>query len=184
MRFLTAMAFLCCLSSILIAENLGGGRGGPFLEYHARSLSVFDTSVSGTPAVIGGVGFGWATRSFRLGGGGGGGFLWNGSDNVEFGMGYGGLVGEYAIAPWLTGRLMIGGGGYSVSKVTSESDSSRTFQKLDSGGFILFHPSLMADIKIHSWCMIAVNLGYFLPNVGKLQSATLGFNLLFGANPK
>ncbi|NBY19635.1 hypothetical protein EBQ74_05200 [bacterium] len=34
----------------------GGGRGGPFIEYHANPLSRFDAGVSGSPVVIGGIG--------------------------------------------------------------------------------------------------------------------------------
>lgn len=163
------------------AEGMGGGRGGPFIQYHSNSLSSFDPTVSGSPMVIGGVGFGWATKSFRLGGGGGGGFLWNASDNLTFGMGYGGVIGEYVIAPnWLNGRLLIGGGGYSVAKITSQSDSQVNFQKLSSGGFIVFHPSISAEVKIHNWMQLAANFGYFLPNIGRLQSFTMGINVMFG----
>lgn len=160
--------------------SAGGGRGGPFIEYHFNSLMNFDAGVSGNVLVIGGIGYAWATKKFRLGGAGGGGFLWNGSDNLSFGMGYGGIVGEYAIAPWFNARLLIGGGGYSVAKVTFETDSSRIVQKIDSGGFIAFHPSVNADIKIYSWASLALTAGYFLPNVGKLHSFTAGVNLVFG----
>lgn len=158
-----------------------GGRGGPFVEYHANSLTNFDSGVAGSPIIIGGVGFAWATAKFRLGGGGGGGFLWNGSDNLHFGLGYGGVVGEYVIAPyWLNARLMIGGGGYAVAKITTETDATRVVQKINSGGFILFHPSINAEIKIYNWVSIDFMAGYFLPNIGRLHSFTVGINLLFG----
>lgn len=158
----------------------GGGRGGPFIEYHANPLSRFDSGVSGSPVVIGGIGYAWVTPKFRLGGGGGGGFLWNGSDNLSFGLGYGGVVGEYVIGSWFNARLLIGGGGYSISKVTFETDSNRIVQKINSGGFIVFHPSVNAELKIYSWASLALTAGYFLPNVGKLHSFTAGVNLMFG----
>ncbi len=158
----------------------GGGRGGPFIEYHANSLTRFDPGVSGSPVVIGGIGYAWVTPKFRLGGGGGGGFLWNGSDNLSFGLGYGGVVGEYVVGSWFNARLLIGGGGYSIAKVTFETDSNRIIQKINSGGFIVFHPSVNAEIKIYSWASLALTAGYFLPNVGKLHSFTAGVNLLFG----
>lgn len=172
-----------CLSlpATLFSESMGGGRGGPFLDYHSSSLGSFDSGIAGSPIVIGGAGFGWATKNFRIGGGGGGGFLWNATDNVTFGMGYGGVVGEYTIAPpWLNARLMIGGGGYSIAKITSQTDTQQTFQRLSSGGFILFHPQICAEIKVHSWAYLSAMLGYFLPNVGRLQSFTIGVNIMFG----
>ena len=181
-NFARAIVALCLTLSIpLFGEALGGGRGGPFIDYHSGSLSAFDSGVAGSPIVIGGVGFGWATKSFRIGGGGGGGFLWNATDNVTFGMGYGGVVGEYTIAaPWLSARLMIGGGGYSVAKVTTQTDTQQTFQRLSSGGFILFHPQLSAEVRVHSWAYLSAMIGYFLPNVGRLHSFTFGFNIMFG----
>jgi hypothetical protein len=168
--------------SFLKAETStsGGGRGGPFIEYFSSSLTNFDPGVSGSPVVIGGIGYAWVTPKFRLGGAGGGGFLWNGSDNLSFGMGYGGVVGEYVIGSWFNARLLIGGGGYSIAKITFETDSNRIVQKLNSGGFIVFHPSVNAEIKIYSWASLALTAGYFLPNVGKLHSFTCGVNLLFG----
>lgn len=168
-------------SSVGRSESMGGGRGGPFLDYHSGSLGAFDPGVGGSPIVIGGVGFGWATKNFRIGGGGGGGFLWNATDNVTFGMGYGGVVGEYTISPpWLHARLMIGGGGYSIAKITSQTDIQQTFQRLSSGGFILFHPQICAEIRLHSWAYLSAMTGYFLPNVGRLHSFTFGVNIMFG----
>jgi hypothetical protein len=157
-----------------------GGKGGPFIEYHFNPLSAFDPALTGNPITIGGVGFGYAAKNFRLGGGGAGGFLWNPSDNIQFGMGYGGAVGEYVLSSWLAARLLIGGGGFAVAKVISETDTTRTLQKLNSGGFVLFYPSMVAEIPIHPWLKLGVNLGYFLPNISKLQSFTMGFNVLFG----
>ena len=96
-------------------------------------------------------------------------------------MGYGGVVGEYIIAPpWLVARMMIGGGGYSIAKTVSETDSTRTLDKISSGAFILFHPQIMFDFKVHNWLSLGGSIGYFLPNVGKLHSLTIGFNLMFG----
>ena len=175
------LAVLILLPNVLIAEALGGGRGGPFIDYHAGSLESFDVGVSGSPVVIGGMGFGWATKSFRVGGGGGRGFLWNATDNVTFGMGYGGVVGEYTISPpWLSARLMVGRGGYSIAKITSQSDTQQTVQKLSSGGFILFHPQINMEVKVGGMASLSCMMGYFLPNVGKLHSFTIGFNIMFG----
>ncbi len=171
---------LLAIPSYAATSALGGGRGGPFFEYHAGSLSSFDPSISGNPVVIGGVGYGFASKVFRIGGGGGGGFLWNANDNVNFGLGYGGAIGEYVIAPWLSGRLMIGGGGYSVSRVLSQTDSTTVVQKIDSGGFLLFYPSVLAEVNLSGWVNMAINVGYFLPNVSKLQSFTMGIHLIFG----
>jgi hypothetical protein len=172
--------FACLWSFAVFAETGSSGRGGPFLEYHATNLSNFDSGVSGTPLVIGGVGFGSTSKNFRLGGGGGGGFLWNGSDNLAFGIGYGGIVGEYIITNWLSARMLIGGGGYAVSKILSQTDTTVTTQKINSGGFLLFHPSVFFQVRLGSACTLGANLGYFLPNVGKLHSFTAGLNLLIG----
>jgi len=130
--------------------------------------------------VIGGVGFGYASKTFRIGGGGGGGFLWQGSENANFGLGYGGAIGEYTVTEWLNARLLVGGGGYSIARVLSETNSQSTVQKISSGGFVLFYPSLVAEVKLQGWVYLAFNLGYFLPNISKLQSLTLGLNLMFG----
>lgn len=158
----------------------GSGRGGPFVEYHFSSMSNFDPSIAGNPIFIGGVGFGFAAKNFRLGGGGAGGFLWNPSGNVQFGTGYGGVVGEYTLAPWLNARLLIGGGGYAVAKVISDTDTTTTLQKLGSGGFVLFYPSVSAEFPLDANIKVAVNAGYFLPNITQLESFTCGINFLFG----
>jgi len=159
---------------------MGGGRGGPFLEYHSSSLSKFDPTLVGNPVVIGGAGYGFASKVFRIGGGGGGGFLWDAGDSVNFGMGYGGAIGEYQISTWLTARLMIGGGGYSIAKVLTETDTTRVVEKVSSGGFLFFYPSLAAEMPLDGWVNIAFHLGYFLPNVSKLHSFTVGIHLVFG----
>lgn len=158
----------------------GSGRGGPFVEYHFSSMSNFDPSISGNPIFLGGVGFGFAAKNFRLGGGGAGGFLWNPSGNVQFGTGYGGVVGEYTLAPWLNARLLIGGGGYAVAKVLTDTDTTTTLQKLGSGGFVLFYPSVSAEFPLDANIKVAVNAGYFLPNITQLESFTVGINFLFG----
>lgn len=177
----TLAAVVFFMPKVIFGEALGGGRGGPFIDYHAASLENFDMGVAGSPVVIGGVGFGWATKAFRVGGGGGGGFLWNATDNVTFGMGYGGVVGEYTISPpWLSCRLMIGGGGYSIAKITSQSDTQQTVQKLSSGGFILFHPQVNMEVKVGGMAYMSAMMGYFLPNVGRLHSFTFGVNIMFG----
>jgi len=171
-------------SSLALAEGGslggGGGQGGPLFEYHFNSVASFDPALSGNPLVIGGVGFGYAAKNFRLGGGGAGGFLWNPSENIQFGMGYGGAIGEYLLTPWLAARLLIGGGGYAVAKVVTQTDTTTTLAKLSSGGFVLFYPSVVAEIPVQNWFKVGVTLGYFLPNVAKLQSLTMGLNFLFG----
>lgn len=162
------------------AQTLGGGKGGPYFQYNNASLSQFDPEISGNPLIIGGMGFGWASKKFRIGGGGGGGFLWSGSESAQFGIGYGGMVGEYIIADWLLGRMLIGGGGYSVSKVVSETDTVLQVEKISSGGFILFHPQVVADIKIGQWASLGFSIGYFLPNVARLHSPSFSIQLMFG----
>ncbi len=180
LRLAASILLLWAASSHAMGGGQGGGRGGIVWAYHTGSLSAFDPQISGNPMVIGGVGFAFTSKSFRIGGGGGGGFLWTGSDNANFGMGYGGAIGEYTVMPWLNARLMIGGGGFSVSRLVSESDTTRTVQKINSGGFLLFYPQLSAEVKISSFVYLAFNLGYFIPNVSKLQSFTMGLNLMFG----
>ncbi|NBX77243.1 MAG: hypothetical protein EBQ92_11860 [Proteobacteria bacterium] len=181
MRFILG-GLLCflLLAPNATAETLGGGKGGPFIQYNNASLANFDKSIAGNPLIIGGIGFGWASKTFRVGGGGGGGFLWSGSESAQFGIGYGGMVGEYIISEWLMARLMIGGGGFSVSKIISETDSTLQVQRISSGGFLLFHPQVVADIKIGQWASLGFSIGYFLPNVGRLQSPSFSIQLMFG----
>lgn len=180
MRSFLLGLFFSFLTSLSMAETLGGGKGGPFIQYNSNQLSKFDSSITGTPMIIGGMGFGWASKSFRVGGGGGGGFLWSGSESAQFGIGYGGVIGEYIISDWLLSRLLIGGGGFAVSKVISETDTTLQVQKISSGGFILFHPQIVADIKISQWASLGLSLGYFMPNIEKLHSPTFTIQLMFG----
>jgi len=177
--FLRSVILVVCLMgcSAVLAR---GGRGGPFIDYHGKSLSSFDAAIGGNPLVIGGTGFGFASKKFRFGGAGGGGFLMNGTENVQFGMGYGGLVGEYLITKWLYARLLMGGGGYSVTKITSQTPSQINQERIGGGGFFLFHPSVNAEIKLNRQTFLDVSIGYFLPNVQKLTSFTIGFNLVLG----
>lgn len=172
-----AIALLTGLSS---RAETSSGRGGPFLAIHTSPLSAFDPEVFGTPVVIGGVGFGSSSKTFRFGGGGGGGFLYNATENVHFGLGYGGGVGEYQLTSWLFARLMIGGGGYALAKTVLETESQRVLRKLSSGGFVLFYPQLSAEIPVNNGFKLAVIAGYFLPNVGRLQSFTIAANFIFG----
>ena len=167
-------------SPFLKAETLGGGKGGPYIQYNNASLSRFDSEIGGNPLIIGGLGFGWASKKFRIGGGGGGGFLWSGTESAQFGIGYGGMVGEYIIADWLLARMMIGGGGYAVSKIISETDTTLQVKKISSGGFILFHPQIVADIKIGQWASLGFSIGYFLPNIARLHSPSFSIQLMFG----
>jgi len=178
-NLLGVLLFASLLSSHALAES-AAGKGGPFMEYHATSISAFDAELTGSPLVLGGSGVGLASKHFRLGGAGGAGFLWNPSQNVQFGLGYGGLLGEYVITNWLNVRLVIGGGGYAVAKIVSETESERTLEKLSSGGFFLFHPTVNADIPINNMLRLSVGLGYFLPNVSQLQSATFTVALNIG----
>ncbi len=184
MRF--SAFFGAALGSLLFSSQafgegaVSGGRGGPFLEIHGASLSQFDSNIAGKPVVIGGSGFGYSSKNFRIGGGGGGGFLWNPSDNVQFGMGYGGAIGEYVIASWLAFRLMVGGGGFTIGKVLSDTESAKSVQKISSGGFILFYPGISGEIPITASLKVSMVVGYFLPNVTKLQGWTFTINLQFG----
>lgn len=171
---------LALAASGAFAESVGGGRGGPFLQYHTASLAQFDGEIKGNPVVVGGMGFGFSSRTFRVGGAGGAGFLWGPSDNVQFGMGYGGIIGEFIIVPWLSARMLVGGGGYAVSKVAADTPSQQTLDKLGSGGFFLFHPGVNADITLNNMMKLGISAGYFLPNIGELQSFTLTFCLSFG----
>lgn len=181
MRLIFAALLLVALvPARLYAEAIGGGKGGPFIQHNSADLSRFDGDISGTPMIIGGYGFGWATKTFRIGGGGGGGFLWSGSETTQFGMGYGGVVGEYLISEWLFARLLIGGGGYSVSKVLVQTDTLLQVQKISSGGFILFHPQIVADIKLSPFSSLGFSLGYFAPNIAKLNSFSVSIQLMVG----
>lgn len=175
------LAFLILVGWVSVGRGeTSSGRGGPFLALHTSPLSAFDPEILGTPVVIGGVGFGSTAKNFRMGGGGGGGFLYNSTENVHFGLGYGGGVGEYQLTSWLFARLMIGGGGYAVAKTVLETESQRVLRKLSSGGFVLFYPQLSAEIPINNVIKLAVIAGYFLPNVGRLQSFTVAANFIFG----
>ena len=177
-----ALFTIICSASNSLAElqGFGGARGGPLVEYHFANLSAFDSQVSGNPLVVGGVGFGQISKTFHIGGGGGGGFLMNASENLEFAMGYGGLVLEYIMTPWLNGRLLLGGGGYAVQKVVSDTGIDIVVRKLASGGFFLVNPSLNGEIKVSNWMKIVVGLGFFVPTVSRLTSTTFNFNLLLG----
>lgn len=173
-------ALLLLFSAPVRAESQAAGKGGPFLMVHATPVSEFDGDLKGAPLVLGGSGVGLASRNFRLGGAGGAGFLWNPSQNIEFGMGYGGILGEYSITNWLNIRLIIGGGGYAISKIVEESQTEKTVEKIASGGFFLFLPSLNADIPLSNSVKLSLGLGYFLPNVSKLQSVTFNVGLNIG----
>lgn len=181
MRLFWGVFFCFSILSISVsAETLGGGKGGPFIQYNTKSLAAFDSQMAGNPLIIGGIGFGWASKKFRIGGGGGGGFLWSGSESAQFGIGYGGMVGEYIIADWLLARMMIGGGGYSVSRIISETATILEVQRIASGGFLMFHPQIVADIKIGQWASLGFSLGYFVPNIARLHSMSFSIQLMFG----
>lgn len=151
------------------------------MEFHANSLTAFDSTVQGNPVVVGGVGYGSAGKRFRVGGAGGGGFLFDSSMNVNYGMGYGGVIADYAITPWLGAGVLIGGGGYAVSKVLTETETQTTLEKISSGGFVLFYPMITAEIQLKKNVVSAqFKLGYFLPNNSRLHSFTIGMTMLFG----
>ncbi len=173
------MAALLCLAPAARSE-VANGRGGPFIQFHVKPLSAFDPLLSGNIMVVGGKGMGSITKNFRLGGGGGGGFAWGAGDNVSFGMGYGGVVSEYSITSWLTAGMMVGGGGFAVSRVTSETITSTTYDKISSGGFVLFYPSVEMEIRLRNSMTLVGTLGYFLPTNSRLHSATIGISLLMG----
>jgi hypothetical protein len=182
MRNLVCSIGAVCLlmSSSVLGAGIGSGRGGFYFHYHGSSLNSFDPALNGNPFVIGGAGFGAINKTFRIGGGGGGGFIWSGNDSVNFGMGYGGAIAEFTVLPWLNASLLIGGGGYSVAKTLSQTDTTTTVQKINSGGYLLFYPSLTADVSIDGWVFLGFHIGYFLPNVSKLQSFTTGIHVTFG----
>lgn len=181
-RKLFFLFIFCLVASSSFAETSGSGKGGPFIQYHSNSVGRFDGDMKGNPVVVGGVGFGYSTKNFRLGGAGGAGFLWGSSNNVQFGLGYGGVVGDLSLASWLSARLLIGGGGYSVAKIADQTIIAQTLSKLNSGGFVLFHPALNADIPLSNMMKLGFSFGYFLPNIGELQSFTLTTSLTFGRN--
>ncbi len=154
--------------------------GGPFFEYHVAPLSSFSPNLSGNAVVIGGVGYGTLGKNFRIGGGGGGGFVWDASLEVEFGMGYGGVIGEYSITNWMKVNMLIGGGGYSLARILSKTESTTTLEKIASGGFVLFYPGISFEIEVKKFLFLSTKIGYFLPGDARLHSFTLGFTLLIG----
>lgn len=169
---------LCAAS--LHAESSSTARGGLFFAYHFNPLSAFDSELNGNPFTVGGEGFAQVFQNFRVGGAGGGGFVWASRDNITFGLGYGGVLGEYAVTKWFAIRMLIGGGGYAVAKVTQDSISSSSLSKLSAGGFILFYPSIKFEIPLGAMVKLTTNIGYFLPNKSQLHSVTFGLSLLFG----
>lgn len=124
------MAVLC-LGGGALAET-ASGRGGPFVQFHVKPLSAFDPLLGGNIMVVGGKGIGVVAKNFRLGGAGGGGFAWGAGENVSFGMGYGGVLSEYTITPWMTASMLVGGGGFAVSRIVAETTTSTTFEKISS----------------------------------------------------
>lgn len=183
MRVLLLIFLIGASFELSTTRALGAGttaRGGPYFEYHTNSLSSFDPRISGNAFVIGGVGYGSLGKSFRLGGGGGGGFLWDSSNDVSYGMGYGGAIGQYLVAPWMSFQMMIGGGGFSVARVITQTDTTTTLEKISAGGFVLFYPSVCFEVNLRKFLSLSAKLGYFLPNNAKLHSFTLGLTLLLG----
>lgn len=130
--------------------------------------------------VVGGKGVGTLAKNFRLGGAGGGGFAWGAGDNVSFGMGYGGVIAEYSLTSWMSASMLVGGGGFAVSRITSETISTTTYEKISAGGFVLFYPSIDFEVKVRPYISIVGNLGYFLPTNTRLHSVTLGVSVLMG----
>ena len=168
------------VASAASGNNAMGARGGSFLQLHPLSLSAFDSEIDGTPLVLGGEGYATVAKNLRIGGSGGGGFLWNASNNAQFALGYGGFLGEYVVKNWFNVRVLIGGGGYAVTKTVLETQNQITDNKLASGGFILVYPSIGTEFNISGGLRMGIRLGYFLPNADKLASLTLGFHLYFG----
>lgn len=175
------LLLLLLFGSVAFARGLSSGRGGPYMEYHSSSLGSFDSELVGNTVFLGGVGYGAAGKEFRIGGGGAAGFVWDGGSNIDYGVGYGGIVGEYEVSPWLNVGLMVGAGGYSISKIIAQTNSQVTFQKIASGAFVLFYPTVTAEVKLKKgWLSLGAKVGYFLPNESRLHSFTLGITLLFG----
>ena len=177
---ITFLFFLVFAIPSFAASPLASGRGGPFFEFHTNSLSSFDPDIEGNALVVGGVGFGAAGKKFRIGGGGGGGFLWDASSDVSFGMGYGGVIAEYEVTHWLSTAILIGGGGYAIAKILSETETQTTFEKVSSGGFVLFYPQVNIEVPLKGFMSLTGKIGYFLPNNSRLHSFTVGLALLFG----
>jgi hypothetical protein len=184
MNALRPLKWLVVLVGFLISSPLPAemtsGQGGLYTELHLANLSAFDPSVSGLPIVLGGEGFGSVTRNFRIGGGGGGGFIYGPNDSTHFGMGYGGVMGEYLFSNWLSFSLLIGGGGYAISNVVSSSQTQALTTQVAAGGFLLVKPALKAEFPISNAVRISGSIGLFLPNVSQLQSVTVGLHLAFG----
>jgi hypothetical protein len=175
---LLALAALCLCASV--RAEVGAGRGGPFLQFHAKPLNAFDPALSGNIMVVGGKGVGSFAKNFRLGGAGGGGFAWGAGEDVSFGMGYGGVQAEYSLTSWLTAGMLIGGGGFAISRIVAETPTTTTFDKISSGGFLLFYPSVDIEIKLRNSMTLIGNLGYFLPTNTRLHSMTVGVSLMMG----
>jgi hypothetical protein len=155
----------------LKAEN-GGGRGSVFINYHPSQLSTFATAPGATMVMIGGNGMADLFGGLRLGGGGASGFIVTSPGTLYMGMGYGGIVADYRLATWLSVQCLLGAGGFSLSNAAGN---------IASGGFILLHPTLTAEISITPKSKLGIILGYFLPNEVRLTSATLGVSWIFGA---
>lgn len=173
-------AAILCAAGARAESTIGSGRGGIYVNYHLRPLSSFDPLLTGNAMVVGGKGAGVVAKNFRLGGAGGGGFAWGGGSDVSYGMGYGGVLGEYSITPWFNASLIVGGGGFSVGRVVASTSTTTTTQKIASGGFLLFYPEVHAEVKLRSLLTLQFNFGYFLPTDAALQSMTLGVSLVIG----
>lgn len=159
------------LPYLLFAEN-GGGRGSIFINYHPAQLSSFATAPGATMIMIGGNGMADLFGGLRLGGGGGSGFIVTSPGTLYMGMGYGGILADYRLTNWLTVQCLLGAGGFSLSNAAGN---------IASGGFILLHPSITAEIAVTPKSKLGIILGYFMPNEIRLLSATLGVSWIFGA---
>ncbi len=166
-----------------VVENeppLFKSHGGSQVDFHALSLSSFHSQVGGSPISIGGMGCVALSDSICFGGGGAATTTTGGTSNLAFGMGYGGLIFEYYLKTWMAFRVTVGGGGYKISRLVSESENTLQYEKLGSGGFFVVHPKWIGTFRVTKWLTLCPNVGYFITGVPRLSSPTLGLNLFFG----
>lgn len=158
-------------SKALFAEGGGGGKGSIFLNYHTGTLSQFSNVPVGNIMTVGGYGVADLFGGLRLGGGGGAGFIIYSASTLSMGYGYGGIVAELRLLKWLTTQCLLGGGGYALSNASGV---------LQSGGFLVLHPTLTAEIDLSPKTKLGLIAGFFMPNETRLATATLGVSYIFG----
>lgn len=137
------------------------GAGGPFLKMLQP--------IGGTPFfLVGGLGKGYLTENFYLGGGGCGGINTNGTG----GLGYGGFLSGYewelAGLRW-DGSLLVGGGG-----------GARTSNSQDAGGGFAIEPGISLLKTIGGGAKVGLGLSYlYFPSAASLSGPALSLRLEF-----